>query len=273
MDDTVTIRFGADTSEFDNLAAKVGQTVQSLSQSQDQAASQTDKAWNTAMNSVERSFATSTSGMIMGTTTLQKAETRVAESILSSFISMAEKRLVTWIGNELALTEATAAGESERAAARAGGAAAGGAAEAAAGAKSVMGAAYKAAASTYASVAEIPIIGPELAPVAAAGAFAAVMAFNVFSAEGGWGQVPFDGALTMLHQNEMVLPASIAGPLRTMTQQGAAQGGGGAGNFNITIQALDTQSGAQFLMNNMKTIAQGLTREARNANPNAMRRA
>jgi hypothetical protein len=53
-----------------------------------------------------------------------------------------------------------------------------------------------------------------LAPAAAAAAFAGVMAFDVISAEGGMGSVPFNDMPALLHRNEMVLPASIAEPLR-----------------------------------------------------------
>ena len=73
------------------------------------------------------------------------------------------------------------------------------------------------------------------------------------SAAGGWGQVPFDGAITELHKDEMVLPASIAGPLRAMTAAaGGANAGGGTVNtsaaagggdthLHLNINAIDTQ--------------------------------
>jgi hypothetical protein len=55
----------------------------------------------------------------------------------------------------------------------------------------------------YAATSDIPIIGPALAPIAGATAFAAVMAFEK------GGIVP-DDAFAMVHKNEMVLPANIA---------------------------------------------------------------
>lgn len=74
----------------------------------------------------------------------------------------------------------------------------------------------------FASTAAIPIIGPALAPGAAAAATGAVMAFApMASARGGWGDVPFDGAMTELHKNEMVLPADIATPLRQQLKGGS----------------------------------------------------
>ncbi|MEC4591601.1 hypothetical protein VPG91_11435 [Nitrospirillum amazonense] len=77
-----------------------------------------------------------------------------------------------------------------------------------------------AAAATFASTAAIPIVGPELAPEAAAAAEATVMsmaaAVTPFSARGGWDRVPFDGAKADLHQDEMVLSARYANPLRNL---------------------------------------------------------
>lgn len=78
--------------------------------------------------------------------------------------------------------------------------------------------AASAAAGAYSAIAAIPIIGPVLAPVSAAAALAGVLALGnrIFSARGGWGKVPHDGAMTELHKDEMVLPATFANPLREM---------------------------------------------------------
>jgi hypothetical protein len=68
--------------------------------------------------------------------------------------------------------------------------------------------------------------------------------------------------LAMVHKQESILPANIAQPMRDFFTGGGA--GGGGDSFAITIQAIDTQSGAQFLLNNASVIAQGLARELRN---------
>lgn len=79
-------------------------------------------------------------------------------------------------------------------------------------------AAMKAATNTYASVSAVPIVGPVLAPIAAAGAYTAVLGLTALaSAEGGWGSVPADNTLANLHKNEMVLPAKYAENIRNMT--------------------------------------------------------
>jgi hypothetical protein len=106
--------------------------------------------------------------------------------------------------------------------------------------------AAKAAAGTYAAIAEIPLVGPFLAPPAAAAAFAAVMAYDTLtSAEGGQWQVPGREQLTMLHRNEMVLPAHLADGVR-----GAVAGRGGASDavgdvhlhYGPTIHSQDSKN-------------------------------
>ena len=82
----------------------------------------------------------------------------------------------------------------------------------------ILNSAKGAAGHAYDATASIPYVGPFLAPAAAGVAYAGVMAF----AEQGWDRVPSD-QVAMIHKNEMVLPASIAEPVRQM----AAAGGGG----------------------------------------------
>lgn len=89
--------------------------------------------------------------------------------------------------------------------------------------------AASAAAGAYSAIAAIPVVGPFLAPAMAATALAGVLALGnrIFSAEGGWGKVPYDGATTELHKDEMVLPASIANPLRnSLSRMSPGQAGG-----------------------------------------------
>ena len=100
------------------------------------------------------------------------------------------------------------------------------------------------AAGAYKATVGIPFIGPVLAPDAAAAAFTETMAF----AEGGWDRVPSD-QVTMLHKNEMVLPAPIAEAAR----QTFAQGGGG-GN-TVHIHAMDAASFTSFLKRPANTQA------------------
>lgn len=92
--------------------------------------------------------------------------------------------------------------------------------------------AKKAFGSAYAATADIPIIGPVLAPVAGAAAFAAVMAFEK------GGIVPED-AYAMVHHEEMVLPAHISNFIMNAAGNSSGDGGGNHFVFAPTVQAMD----------------------------------
>jgi len=130
-----------------------------------------------------------------------------------------------------------------------------------------------AAAGAFAATAQIPYIGPELAPEAAAAAYAATIGW---AAGLGGGIAGLDvgawsvrqGGLAYVHTGETVTPA-VPGPNFNQGMAAALAGGGGEGDIHIhgpLVQAIDTQTGAKFLLNNMQTIARGIAREIRNAN-------
>ena len=129
-----------------------------------------------------------------------------------------------------------------------------------------------AGAAAFASTAAIPLIGPELAPAAAAAAFTGAMAFApLASAAGGWGDVPYVGAgidgiggqLGIVHPREMVLPANLATPLRSMLTSGgvndnaassAGSFGGSGGGDTIHIHAVDARSFERMLRTNRAAV-------------------
>ena len=69
--------------------------------------------------------------------------------------------------------------------------------------------------------------------------------------------------LAYLHAGEMVVPQPFADSLRN-----AGGVGGGGDSYSITINAIDTQTGAQFLKNNAATIATALSGQVRSFNRN-----
>ena len=83
-----------------------------------------------------------------------------------------------------------------------------------------------AAAGAWKAVVGIPIIGPILAPIAAATAFAGVMAFSAEGGydvpSGGYGIDGRGGQIGVVHPEEMVLPASLANGFRSMFAAPAA---------------------------------------------------
>jgi hypothetical protein len=217
------------------------------------------KDWDTLLQPMGQTFAKTMSGMIEGTATLAGAFRSMLDSMLTHTIEWGIKTLVHWVSIELAKTSATAAGTAARVTTQAAGAAAGKAVDAAAGSASVVGDAHKAFAGAYSAVVGIPIIGPVLAPIAGATAFAAVTAMDVFSAEGGFGNVPYDDAPAMLHREEMVLPADIANPFREMLSGGGNTSNYG-GNFSPTVHV----HGA----NGKAPTTRDIIRELRNAHRN-----
>jgi hypothetical protein len=230
---------------------------------------QATEDWAKSFANLQGAFNNSISGMILGTTTWQKAVQRLSQTALSDLLNATEKGVANWLLSEIAKTTATEAGVAERTAAESAGQSTGIAQMVMSALKAISTSAAQAAANTYASVSAIPYVGWLLAPPAAAAAFAAVLAFgsNLPSAAGGLWNVPSD-MLAMVHKQETILPAGIAQPMRQFFSGGGAagQGGGGGDSYAITVQAIDTQSGAQFLMSNAGVIAQGLAREIRNGN-------
>ncbi len=222
--------------------------------------------WAKSFAPVQRAFTTSINGMILGTTTWQKAVQRITQSVLSSSLDAAEKGLVKWLTTDQEKTNACVAGEDARNLIQEAGLSTGLGQTVMGALKAISASAAQAAAGAYASAAQIPYVGWLLAPAAGAAAFAAVLAFGgkMPSAAGGLWNVPSD-TLAMIHKQETILPASIAAPMRNFFTGGGA-GGTGGDTYAISIQAIDTQSGAQFLMNNAGTIAKGLAREKRNGN-------
>jgi len=145
-----------------------------------------------------------------------------------------------------------------------------------------------AAASVYDNVSQIPYVGWLLAPAAAATAFGAVAAF---SAEGGWDRVPYDGAMTELHKDEMVLPAAIAETVRAasasiggqglprgmnalggdlaMPNMAAGQAGAQSGSamtvhYSPQVSSIDTRGARDFLDQHGRYIVDVLSRHHRN---------
>jgi len=253
--------------QFQQLAEAAQQSSGRIANTSRESATSLQREWQKAFAPITRSFENAISGMILGTTTLQQAMVRIGQSIVTTFVNNVVRRIVDqWLIGELAKTAATETGNAARTASDAGAAAASTATGAAGAKESVVQHAWSSAAAVYDDVAQIPYVGWILAPPAAAAAAAAVLAFggNIPGlAVGAW-NLPND-MIAQLHAGETVLPADFAAGFRAAA---AGNGATGAGDtFAITIQAIDTQSGAQFLKDNARTIVSALQTQARNLNP------
>jgi hypothetical protein len=225
-----------------------------------QAAQTSQRTWQGLMQPIQRAFDTSITGMILGTTTLQRAVAKITQSIIAEFVNLGVKMVTNWLASELAMTTASEAGAAARSAAEGEGMAAGLAIKAANAVKSITTDAAQAFSGIFAFFS--PLIGPAAAGPAAAGE-ATVMAAagGIASAAGGW-VVPSD-QLAMVHQNEMILPANISQGLQAMI---SASGGVAAGTSPvvINISAIDSHDVKRFFQSNGSLLVSALNKAMRN---------
>lgn len=112
-----------------------------------------------------------------------------------------------------------------------------------------------------AAVAPIPIVGPAMAAAAFVGVMAMVLGASklIKSASGGFDIPSGVNPMTQLHQEEMVLPASIANPLR----ENLAGGGGMGGATTINISAVDAKGVKDLFMSHGSSLVDALKKQNR----------
>jgi len=208
--------------------------------------------WQQLGTAISRSFGNALSGMLNGTMTWRQAMINVISSITDAFINMGVEIVDDWIKQQIAKLIVTKTSET------------------AAGVTQIMTAAAIAAANAFASTAAIPIVGPELAPAAAASAYGTVSAMtSLLSAAGGM-VVPHD-TLAMVHEDEMILPAHLSsGVQNIIANNGGGGGGGGGDTYNVHIHAMDGQSVARVLSNNEGALVSAFAKARRNMHPALM---
>jgi len=290
--------------ELQQLRAQEVREVQQNAQRQTQAYLQ-------SFSSVEGSFKSASTGLLMGTTTWAQATQTVLNTVAGGFIDLGMKVLGNWVATQIAMTMTTAAQSQVRQAiemgqsglgalashilsqwlgietaktgisaaaeaVRAGEKAAADTAALGIGAATrvaeVTGLAAVAAAAAFASTAAIPIVGPEMAPGAAAAAYGATMAWAPMAAaaKGVW-NLPGDMPM-QLHKGEMVVPQRFAEGLRQNTSSvaGGMFSGGGAGaaapKMEWHIHATDA---ASFLgqIRTIKRQVAGMVRDVWRSDP------
>jgi hypothetical protein len=196
-----------------------------------------------AFNSGFKSMIT---GILQGTQTWQQAMQNMFVNILSSFAGFLEEKAAKWAENqiwELLFGSATATAEA---------------------ATGIGASAAQAGAAAYASTAAIPIIGPAMAPDAAAMAYGGAAAYMgaIPAAAKGFDIPAGVNPLTQLHEKEMVLPAELSERVRNMTGSG-----GGGGDTHLHVHAIDASSVKKFFMDNGDHVAAAVQKQIRNANP------
>lgn len=258
----------------DDLVNLVTQTNAKL-KAADNAALEARKAkWKGVADSIASAWGQSLQGMIKGTQNFRGMMLNIGNAILGEATKWIEKKASKFIAKELAQTAATTVGVTTRTGVEATGAATSAGISATSALTQIGHSAAVAAAGAYAAIVKIAYVGPILAPLAAAAALAGVMALgkSIFSAEGGMGQVPYDGAMFELHKDEMVLPASLATPMRSMLLGSSATSVIGASandaaithNHHYNINAMDGQDVHRVLMRHHQSVGRAVEKAYRN---------
>jgi len=213
------------------------------------------KEYEKQFRPITSGFNTMIRGMLSGQETLGQAVRQGLAQMLTDFIMNGLQRLENWIMTELAMTSASAAGDAARGTAHDAAMSVGSAKDVAAGSAQIMNDAYKAAAGTYQSVAQIPYVGWILAPVAAGAAFAAVAAFDTLTSfDVGTSYVPKDMQANV-HAGEIIVPRTFSDDIRAgKLSLGGSGGPGQSGQMPAPIwapqvRALDGKSVAKVLKN------------------------
>ncbi|MGH7029138.1 MAG: hypothetical protein ACREE9_17670 [Stellaceae bacterium] len=230
-----------------------------------QAVRDSQKQWESLLQPIQRALDTSITGIVMGTTTVQKALSNLAQSIIAEFVNSAVKSVLGGLGKLLGSSLA-------------GGSGGGGSGDqdfwggvSGAGEDIVGGGISQ---GLFGSGGLLGALGLG-SLVSGGGIFGSLFkgvgslfGFEhggiVPSAAGGW-MVP-STSLAMLHANEMVLPANISQGLRSMIAGGGGAGGaaGGGANVMFNVSAMDSQSVAKFFQSNGSVLVAAINRAMRN---------
>ena len=248
-----------------------------VQQAQDKAAEESYQAWDQSFQKIGSEGTSIFNGLITSQMTWAQAFNKICMDVLGYFENMGVKMVASWLAKLAAKKAAATADAAAENTITATQQAAGLTADKVAAISQITTDAAVAAAGAFAATASIPIIGPGLAPAAAAAAYADVEAFaGLASAAGGWGDIPQD-QIAQVHKNEMILPAPIASGVRdaisatgTLGSGGGGSSGGSGGAPTLNIYALDGQSVYNVLTQNSGQVAMALQGIAQNGHFSGM---
>ena len=202
-----------------DLAIQYDKDIQNAN---DQLTTEETQKWQSAIAPINSAF----QQMLSGTRSFAQIGWSLVQTFIMKMIESVENSVIQWAIAEHTKTALTDVGNAERTASNVGAAATSNLADANAMKQGVLGHAGSAAAAVWDDVAQIPVVGPILAPPAAAAAFAAVMAFgnDIPSFEVGAWEIKRN-VLANIHEGEMILPAGIASQVRAGALGGGSMGG------------------------------------------------
>ena len=226
-----------------------------------------ERDYQSFANSIEQAFNSQLRGLVSGTETWRVAFGKALADLLIKFIEWTEQTVAHSLMAEGMKTAATTAGVAARRTAEEAGAAASMGTQGPAMIRSIL----SSAAETFAGVFGFlsPLMGPLAAgPAAAAQATVAGMAGSVASADIGMWQVPGD-MVSIVHHNELIMPAAEAGAFRAMLTAAATGAPSGAASVaihpttNFHVSAIDGASVSQWMRDNSRTMMRAIDEAVR----------
>ena len=245
----------AQRQRIDNQIAQLERDEQKqLAQLTREALDEQTREYATFGDKVTSAFNSQLRGLLSGTESWRDAIRKTIEQLLIDFIVGSERTVVQWAASEAAKSLATTTGVAARTGAEQSGAATSLAAQGAAAVRSILSSAAETFAGVFGFLA--PLMGPfAVGPAAAAQATVAGAIGAVASADIGMYSVPAD-MLTLVHHNELIMPATQAGAFRDLLSSSARGPESGAGSVSIApsthfhVNALDGGSVSQWLRSN-----------------------
>jgi hypothetical protein len=226
-------------------------------------------------SSIEQAFNSQLRGLLSGTENWRQAFKAVLEDLLIKFIEWSETTVAQAVMAEAMKTAATTTGVAARTGAEQAGSAASMGAQGAAMIRSILSSAAEAFAGVFGFLS--PLMGPlAVGPAAAAQATVAGVAGSVASADIGMWQVPQD-MLSLVHHNELIMPAAEAGAFRSLLTDGAPGFQNGSQvhihpTTNVHVSALDSGSVSQWMRNNSTTMLKAVDEAVRHGARLGLRR-
>ena len=237
-------------------ADQVAQTeryTQQMAKLQEEAAQQSQQAWEKSFQPISKAFESTIDGMVRGTQTFQQAVQHAAQNVEAEFVNSAAQSLTKWLAAEAAKTTANQAGNTARVSNDQEGEDQSLLSHIASAAKHILTDAAQVFGNVYAYLSDD--IGP-FAAIPAAASAAAVLAVELPSAAGGW-VVPND-TLAMVHQNEMILPAHLSQGIAGMIAGGPGGGGGHTFNNTFNVHSGDGVTARQLPDMIVKTMSKAM---------------
>lgn len=263
--------YAADLSEWSKLlSAKQKAEEQynlALQKNDNAAATARNKVWEKSFQTINQTFDRAITGMISGQQRLSVAFAQLGARLIESIAGTLATMALKWAEHYILVNILQKSHIAQEIADRIAGNTAKHAVDAASNVATVTGDAAVGAAATFASVLEaLPFpANVAAAPGAAAAMFASIESFAPIASAAGGMVVPED-MLSMVHKNEMVLPAHIAQPLTSAVKGGGGFGGESHVHAHFTIHAVDSSGFEKLLHANQDAIVATITRAMRRKN-------